>query len=304
MSLAFLYNVASCIAYAFATAAYGSLYYVERKRGYLFVALIFFAYTIDIVLLFMYEFVPEFALQFEGVRSVYPMFHTAYNMVVILLYRLVLGNLLSRRFSPIEGFFWAVCMMVAWASGASSVETVALWREFLFARLLALWVIGYGACCLVAEFQHMSRWRWVFSLVLVLVYALGETATYLDFFGQENGGGFASPRKVPVEVMALCFTVAAYVFLAHHRRIRNAQLAESLVPWIAREYGLTKREEVLLSLLEKGASNKEIAEQEYISVNTVKTHISNVYAKLGVSSRDELAQKLREELRGRKRAGF
>ena len=131
MSLAFLYNVASCIAYALVSAAYGSLYYVERRRGYLFVALIFLAYTIDIVLLFMYEFVPEFAMQFEGARNAYPMFHTAYNMVVILLYRLVLGSLLSRRFSPIEGFFWAVCMMVAWASGASSVETVALWREFL-----------------------------------------------------------------------------------------------------------------------------------------------------------------------------
>ncbi len=62
------------------------------------------------------------------------------------------------------------------------------------------------------------------------------------------------------------------------------RLAESLVPWITREYGLTKREEVLLSLLEKGASNKEIAEQECISVNTVKTHISNCYAKLGVGN--------------------
>lgn len=82
------------------------------------------------------------------------------------------------------------------------------------------------------------------------------------------------------------------------------RLAESLVSWITREYGLTKREEVLLSLLEKGASNKEIAEQECISVNTVKTHISNIYAKLGVSSRDELAQIIREELRVRKRAGL
>lgn len=36
MSLAFLYNVASCIAYALAIAAYGSLYYVERKPGYIF----------------------------------------------------------------------------------------------------------------------------------------------------------------------------------------------------------------------------------------------------------------------------
>ncbi len=193
--------------------------------------------------------------------------------------------------------------MAAWASGASSVESVASWRGFLFTRLLALWVIGYGICCLVAEFRCMNRWRWVFSLLLVLVYALGEAATYVSF-GQESSGDFASPRKVPVEVMALCFTVAAYVFLAHHRRMRNEQLAESLVPWIAREYGLTKREEVLLSLLEKGASNKEIAEQEYISVNTVKTHISNVYAKLGVSGRDELTQMLKEELERRKRARF
>lgn len=259
MSLAFLYNVASCIAYALAIAAYGSLYYVERKPGYIFTALIFFAYTIDIVLLFMYEFVPEFALQFEDARNAYPMLYTTFNMAIILLYRLVLGSLLSRSFSPVEGFFWAVCIMAAWASGASSVESVASWRGFLFTRLLALWVIGYGICCLVAEFRCMNRWRWVFSLLLVLVYALGEAATYVSF-GQESSGDFASPRKVPVEVMALCFTVAAYVFLAHHRRMRNEQLAESLVPWIAREYGLTKREEVLLSLLEKGASNKEIAE--------------------------------------------
>ena len=303
MSLAFLYNVASCIAYALAIAAYGSLYYVERKPGYIFTALIFFAYAIDIVLLFMYEFVPEFALQFEDARNAYPMLYTTFNMAIIPLYRLVLGSLLSRRFSPVEGFFWAVCIMMAWASGAPSVESVALWREFLFARLLSLWVIGYGACCLVAEFRCMNRWRWVFSLLLVLVYALGEAATYVSF-GQESSGDFASPREVPVEVMALCFTVAAYVFLAHHRRMRNEQLAESLVPWIAREYGLTKREEVLLSLLEKGASNKEIAEQEYISVNTVKTHISNVYSKLGVSGRDGLAQMLKEELGRRKRARF
>lgn len=107
MSLAFLYNVASCIAYALAIAAYGSLYYVERKPGYIFTALIFFAYAIDIVLLFMYEFVPEFALQFEDARNAYPMLYTTFNMAIILLYRLVLGSLLSRRFSPVEGFFWA-----------------------------------------------------------------------------------------------------------------------------------------------------------------------------------------------------
>ena len=69
-----------------AIAAYGRLYYVERKPGYIFTALIFFAYAIDIVLLFMYEFVPEFALQFEDARNAYPMLYTTFNMAIILLY--------------------------------------------------------------------------------------------------------------------------------------------------------------------------------------------------------------------------
>ena len=106
MSLAFLYNVASCIAYALAIAAYGSLYYVERKPGYIFTALIFFAYAIDIVLLFMYEFVPEFALQFEDARNAYPMLYTTFNMAIILLYRLVLGQFaLAQIFSWSKDFF-------------------------------------------------------------------------------------------------------------------------------------------------------------------------------------------------------
>lgn len=105
MSLAFLYNVASCIAYALAIAAYGSLYYVERKPGYIFTALIFFAYAIDIVLLFMYEFVPEFALQFEDARNAYPMLYTTFNMAIILLYRLVLAVCSRADFLLSKDFF-------------------------------------------------------------------------------------------------------------------------------------------------------------------------------------------------------
>lgn len=105
MSLAFLYNVASCIAYALVSAAYGSLYYVERRRGYLFVALTFLVYTIDICSIFMYEFVPEFAMQFEGARNAYPMFRVVFNMVAILLYRLVLGACSRAASLPSRDYF-------------------------------------------------------------------------------------------------------------------------------------------------------------------------------------------------------
>lgn len=50
---------------------------------------------------------------------------------------------------------------------------------------------------------------------------------------------------------------------------------------------LTERELEILGLMARGAANKEIAASLYISENTVKTHISNLFQKLDVRDRTE-----------------
>jgi DNA-binding CsgD family transcriptional regulator len=55
------------------------------------------------------------------------------------------------------------------------------------------------------------------------------------------------------------------------------------------QFGLSDRELEILDLLVNGASNKQIAAKLFISTNTVKVHLRNIYGKIHVSSRTEAA---------------
>lgn len=52
---------------------------------------------------------------------------------------------------------------------------------------------------------------------------------------------------------------------------------------------LTNREKEVLDLIAQGKSNQEIAEDLFITLKTVKTHVSNILAKLGVEDRTQAA---------------
>ncbi len=58
---------------------------------------------------------------------------------------------------------------------------------------------------------------------------------------------------------------------------------------------LTPREADVLELLQDGATNAQIAHRLSIGVETVRTHARNIYRKLGISSRRELARLARSE---------
>lgn len=57
--------------------------------------------------------------------------------------------------------------------------------------------------------------------------------------------------------------------------------------WPGEEQGLSPREAEVLALICQGLSNQEITERAYIGLNTVKTYIRSLYAKIGVESRTQ-----------------
>ncbi len=59
---------------------------------------------------------------------------------------------------------------------------------------------------------------------------------------------------------------------------------------VLQQLGITPRELEVLEWMARGLSNQEIAAQMFVSLNTVKTHASNVFAKLGVQRRTQAIQ--------------
>jgi ATP/maltotriose-dependent transcriptional regulator MalT len=97
-------------------------------------------------------------------------------------------------------------------------------------------------------------------------------------------------------LVALIFaTLGAWV---GHRLIRQKP------PVVAAEFsvdqkslkltGLSKREHEVLLLMSKGDSNQQIAEKLFLSLNTVKTHSSNLFVKLGARRRTQAVQRAKE----------
>lgn len=88
-------------------------------------------------------------------------------------------------------------------------------------------------------------------------------------------------------VIVLLFVAVSGLLLIAFRL--NRRKSRSL----SNEENLSKQERNIQFLILEGKSNKEIANELFISLSTVKTHISNIYGKLRVSDRRELLHKYR-----------
>lgn len=61
-----------------------------------------------------------------------------------------------------------------------------------------------------------------------------------------------------------------------------------------KELGISKREHEVLELIARGHTNQEVAELLFVSPNTVKTHLANIFAKLDVNRRTQAIQRAKD----------
>ena len=105
-------------------------------------------------------------------------------------------------------------------------------------------------------------------------------------------------RELSVEfyvgIIALVFTALGVWMGSKLMRKNREPMEQFVMNESAREHlGITSREIEVLALMSVGHSNEEIAHRLFLSLNTVKSHVSHILSKLDVSRRTQAIEKAR-----------
>ena len=143
-------------------------------------------------------------------------------------------------------------------------------------RRLILFGVMLAVLMLVLQ---VAQYRFIMLEHSAELYA-GIVAVIFVVLGIVMGRKLTTPKEVVIEKLVPVAVNQSLPFAV------NEQVLEKL--------NISKREHEILLLIAQGLSNQEIADKTFVSINTVKTHVSNLLLKLDAKRRAQAIQKARE----------
>lgn len=293
----FIYNILLISAYLVCLIGMLQRYSVTGKRLELWGGLLFAAYEADNLRFFIGEAIPETAAAYGIVAPLFWELETIVMLAIMLCYRMTAAyafdSIPSRR-EKIAGAVTASVLLVF-----RPVTSVA-WVSDIYGMLMLAVDIVITVETVTAFIRARGRFSRRSELALgALVFLWAGLLMGVNISSWKIWGGFISAgniRNLCSELLGLAVTVGALVYLAQSKPPQHpSELTDELVLRLfADSFRLTPRETEILPLLLAGDDNAAICEKCVISLSTAKVHIHNIFTKLNVTRRAQIAQRLAE----------
>lgn len=172
-------------------------------------------------------------------------------------------------------------------------KTAAIHSCFFLPNIFtSIWIV-YNIILIVTNRSNINKIIKQFVITIVILAAIITPLSLLTNLIQYWHFTTIPIAYSPIEYFS--FNLVALILARRHLKKVNSIEIESTIPSshecfeeLCNKYHLTQREVEIIKLIRDGLSNQEIAENLFISSNTARNHIYNIYKKVGTKNRYEL----------------
>jgi DNA-binding CsgD family transcriptional regulator len=163
------------------------------------------------------------------------------------------------------------------------------WYFISFTFLL---ILGYG---LLRRVWHTDKRNFIIGLLIFAT--VGYAETLINFPGSLHSTVAALSTESNFLFSSIPYALYGIFLINYflHYTVPAAPGSDDLSEDFLSRYGITDREGEIIRKVIQGKSNADIAGELFISLATVKTHLHNIYKKIGVDSRYDLLARVRSD---------
>lgn len=305
--VSFLYCALLLVIYSAAASAALCLYLIRKEALAVPLMGLFAFFLIDNLIIFMTEQLQGFAGWYNRTFLQSPAIKSVIYLGIAYFSIRAWNALVKRKRTSLQAV--AVILLGLWLvfvplMGRGPWE---VWLYYLGYQIFSVIVSAYGLLWLRrgsprGDEGGFRRIRALLITVIVMSFVIAAEDTYVIFkVDNYNAGPYIYNRNVSEDMFRLILICFVFVRLRACFRplppVPAQDIEEAAEPLSSADYnqlkysqhlGLTRREEEILLLLLDNMNNKQISEELYISLGTVKAHIHNIFQKADVTSRSEL----------------
>jgi DNA-binding CsgD family transcriptional regulator len=200
--------------------------------------------------------------------------------------------------------FWGVqlIMTALLFLDAAALVTLKGYRQYLLydSALFFSLFASYASLIIVAGRAQMRRFSHLSQVQACYLKGFGRTVVFLitlflatDFMSLfVSLGNFTANflSVLPVFLlMAACLLFWDHFVIVMYPHLDAGRPQQERFQALIKEFGISNREQEVIQLVCQGKTNKEIEDTLFISMPTVKDHVSSIFRKTGVTNRVQLA---------------
>ena len=219
---------------------------------------------------------------------------------VIMIYAVILmeGEYFQRKIPrALESLFAVICVILLYFDGVLDLDSFSdegmyfglmiLINAIPITILMVLTIVFKVKSSHQADYRHNALYLVALNVFCVFLCVV---CTLSNADQQTLNQYFQHSREV-YELIWLVFNLLTFNFVwltikpQEETEIHKEKTLEEKVAIATKTWGLSPREQEMARLLCLGKNNQEMAQELYLSINTVKVHLSNLYHKIGAANR-------------------